>query len=158
MTKRFFKAILGLNAVSLCFGCVEAPVSVSPSESTREDAMASVVFDVYSGRENPRWNLTGDELEHLASRLESLSVAEGSCEVSRDRLGFRAIDVLGIDTSYGAMSDVTVYPEGSVAILLQDKPEVCLADPEHEVLKLILTGAKGHVDEPVLNEIWKEIE
>ncbi|MDR1853108.1 MAG: hypothetical protein LBR21_10770 [Propionibacteriaceae bacterium] len=120
--------------------------------------MVSVVFDVYSGRSNPQWDLSEAESERLASRLETLNVSRANCEISRDRLGLRAIDISGIDTSYGTNSEVTIYPEGSVAILPPDHPEVCLADPEHEVLKLILSDAEGHVDETALKEIWKELE
>ena len=76
-------------------------------------------LDVFSGRPNPKWNLTASESQELITRFHKLPKAEsGRLE---DRLGYRGIIVTTADNETDVFDVLTasagnVYSRGSNGI------------------------------------------
>ena len=51
--------------------------------------MFEVELDIFSGRPNPRWNLTATEEAELVERLLDRSVPIGPMSISDGKLGYR---------------------------------------------------------------------
>lgn len=51
----------------------------------------SVTFDIYSGRENPTWNLSVEDCKELIKRLDALPVADKT--INDGGLGYRGFSL-----------------------------------------------------------------
>ncbi len=86
-----------------------------------------VELDVFSGRPNPRWQLTGDEAARLARLLEILEPAKADPSTQPPGLGYR-----GFRFEDSAGSTWLAYG-GFVR-----SPQAILADPNRSVERLLL--------------------
>jgi len=105
---------------------------------------------LYSGRPNPAWELTGDDLERLRAALEDLPDAEA---VARPQLGFRGFLVRFRDGAAGPTVDdapaavVEVY-RGTVLLQEADGAVRTAADAHDLEARLRAQAAERGVDLP----------
>jgi hypothetical protein len=121
--------------IGLCFlifvgGFLMSTSSDRASQQTLSSAR--VAMDVYSGRPNPEWSLSTDQVAELKKRLAALStIAPADAKISDD-LGYRAMHVELRDANGG--NEIAV----SRGLVVQK----------------IGTNVKRHVDEQRKLELW----
>jgi hypothetical protein len=70
--------------------------------SSGESSGVRVTLEIYSGRENPSWELAGDTLETVRTRVRELGAAGGGTEGGRHPvLGYRGFLIEGLETPAG---------------------------------------------------------
>jgi hypothetical protein len=106
----------------------------SPPSTHLEQAQTSarVTMDVYSGRPNPEWNLSADQIAELRKRLSSPAAPAKSDAKVSDDLGYRSMQVLVKDAN----------GENSITV------------SRGLVLQQIGANTKRHVDEQRALELW----
>ncbi|MFD9944441.1 hypothetical protein ACFWYW_20960 [Nonomuraea sp. NPDC059023] len=147
MAVRLVLAVLGVSLSMFACGNSGAQGG-SPSVAT---------VDIYSGRPNPSWTLDKSARSAVVAAVDGLRVDEGLKPPDEGRLGFRWIEVTGLDTSHGRVARAKVAPRVVALEMSADRRTVLLADPESRTLQELLRHAAGHVDADVLNLIRQQI-
>jgi hypothetical protein len=115
---------------------------------------AEVTLDVFSGRENPSWELSGKQLGALVSALGALTETEPAALF--DGLGYRGFRVVITDEATGKTEEVKVwrglvlYSAGGVDKFLKDK--------DRRVERLLLESGGGHLKSDIRDAVRLEIE
>lgn len=131
-------------------------MSKRPDESSLLDAApdaATVEADLYSGRPNPSWSLTPEEVARLVERVEGLAPA---AEVEPPgRLGYRGLRFRlhsgSREIASGASFDGHLRFQGSAG------PRH-LADPKGEVERWLLATGQGRIEPQVYETLRNEAE
>src|SRR5690349_13387270 len=100
-------------------------------------------LDMFSGRPNPSWTLTAQEITELLRRLRGLpETASGEIP---ERLGYRGIRLSGADAILG-VSEISI---GDGVVLMHDLSggKRRLTDPGRALERWLLDTASGRVDE-----------
>lgn len=113
-----------------------------------------VELDAFSGRPNPRWELTEAQKEEFLSMLRELNPAERQSS-TLGGLGYRGFVVRGKERSVNGYDEVRIV-HGIVEALSVDHSD-SFNDPERHLERFLLRSAYGHVPESVLQYIQKEI-
>lgn len=112
--------------------------------------LPKVTLDIYSGRENPTWELADGTRDKVASAIDLLD--EGESAGMLPGLGFRGFEISSLSTRWGDGSAVTVL-EGVVLIDPSGDEPTVLIDDDSTVLALLIEDARTHVDDDVLSEL-----
>jgi hypothetical protein len=130
-------AAAALITTSICGG---ADLSKRSEERLSPDA-ATVEADLYSGRPNPSWPLTPEEVAELARRIEGLAPA--AAVEPPDRLGFRGfrfrLYARGREIAAGQSYDGHLRLQGLAG------PRH-LADPGQELERWLLATGRGRIE------------
>jgi hypothetical protein len=113
-----------------------------------------IELDAFSGRPNPRWELTGTQAAEFLTLLRALRPAHGSHSMA-DGLGYRGFIVSANDGPVGGYDDIRLY-RGTVLARRGGRTET-FSDPERVLERWLLGSARGHVAESVLQYIQSEI-
>jgi len=134
--------VAGLAIALLLPGCAQA---AAPTTST------VVEVDVFSGRRNPSWEMTDDELAGLRAAIERLDTPSSRATPHGGGLGFRGFVVHDIVlTGAAAPVELTVI-EG--AVIRQSGDPATWSDPTSSVLALLVDDARSHLDPADLDAI-----
>jgi hypothetical protein len=151
---RTTRARYALAAAALIFtsSCEGADLSKRPEEKLSPDA-ATVEADLYSGRPNPAWSLTPEEVVTLVERVDGLAPAD---EVELpDRLGYRGLrfrlQAQGREITSGDSFDGHLRVQDSAG------PRH-LADPGNEVERWLLATGRGKIEPQVYETLKIEAE
>ena len=110
-------------------------------------------LDLYSGRPNPTWDLTPDEVTQLQAQLDRLTeISEG--EVRQD-LGYRGIIVTATQGGSSALSKVVV--SNRIVIVEQGGRTRKLADNDRALERWLFQTSKGRIDAAVYDMVAKEL-
>lgn len=155
---RFTLAVLALFAALSCGG---ADVSKRPEEKPlpeerpvppRPDA-ATVEVDLYSGRPNPSWSLTPEEVVQLVQRVDALAPADAV--EPPGRLGYRGLRF----RLYAQGREIASAESFDGHLRFQDpagpRP---LADPEGELERWLLGTGQGKIESQVYETLRNEAE
>lgn len=106
-----------------------------------------VELNIYSGRPNPGWRLSPEQVAELGSRLAALPLAHDA--VLPEPLGYRGLTLTG---GAGAASRIDI---GSGVVLLQraDGSTEHRSDHQRSLERWLLGTAKGQVDD----ELWQMV-
>ena len=127
-------------------------MSKSSEEKPSPDA-ATVEVDLYSGRPNPSWSLTPDEVAQLVKRVDGLAPAD---EVEPPgRLGYR-----GLRFRLYAQGREVASAESFDGHLRFQAPEGPrhLADPGGEVERWLLETGQGKIEPQVYETLRNQAE
>jgi hypothetical protein len=114
-----------------------------------------VEADVYSGRPNPRWELTRLQAAEFLSRLRALQPTRDA-RSSQGGLGYRGFIVRSTDDgSMDGFNEVRAY-RGAVLARHGDHTEI-FDDPERVLERELVDSARGHVPDLVLRYVENEI-
>jgi hypothetical protein len=113
-----------------------------------------VELDAFSGRPNPRWELTGPQAAEILARLRALPPLPDR-PAGADGLGYRGFVLRATDGSLDGYDEVRLH-RGIVLTRRGDRTEA-FSDPERTLERQLLVTARGHVPEPVLQYIASEI-
>jgi hypothetical protein len=143
---------------SLLMTCAVGPSSPTASRSAAmtndSKKSAEVTLDIFSGRENPSWKLSGEQLGALATALEALPETEPAAFF--DGLGYRGFRVVITDEASGkteglkAWKGLVLYSAGGVEKFLKDK--------DRRVERLLLESGGGHLKDDLRDAVRREIE
>ena len=147
-----------LFLASLLMTCAVGPSSPTASRSAAQTnaskKSAEVTLDVFSGRENPSWELSREQLGALASALEALPETEPAAFF--DGLGYRGFRVLLTDEAtkkteaVKAWKGLVLYSAGGVEKFLKDK--------DRRVERLLLESGGGHLKADIRDAVRLEID
>jgi hypothetical protein len=99
-----------------------------------------VELDVFSGRSNPSWELTGQQSVEFLQRLRALQPAQ-SASPPFDGLGYRGFEIKAQGQSINGFDEVRVF-RGEVLAIGKDASKV-FSDPQHSLeLWLLETGSR----------------
>ena len=125
-----------------------------PGELRAQEMILQVELDAFSGRPNPRWDLTQTQAAEFLARLRKLQQAQSSFPRS-DGLGYRGFIVSGNEGMLDSYNDARVYR--GIVFARRGKREEIFADSERSLERWLLESARGHVDESALKYIESEI-
>ena len=111
-----------------------APTTAPTPAPTARPVMAAIAtLLIYSGRPDPDWALTAEDLERLASIAAGLNPTEGG--PPEGGLGYRGFRVTGPKGTWRANGGVVTTPDSA--------PGTSLADPERLVERYLLETGRG---------------
>lgn len=127
-------------------------MSKRPEEKPSPDA-ATVEVDLYSGRPNPAWSLTPEEVAQLVERVDGLAPADGV--EPPGRLGYRGLRFRlyagGREVASAESFDEHLRFQGPAG------PRH-LADPGREVERWLLETGRGKIESQVYETLRNEAE
>lgn len=145
-------------SISLLITCTFGPSGPAASQSNvmTNDSVrrAQVTLDIFSGRENPSWELSTEQLAALVSILDTLPGSDP--KNSFDGLGYRGFLVVISDAASGkterikAYKGAVVYSVGGVDKLFDDK--------ERRMENLLLDSGRDHLKADIRDAVSLEIE
>jgi hypothetical protein len=139
-----------LAAYALCaFASCQHPSTVRGWEVPLQ-----IELDAFSGRPNPRWELTQAQAAEFLKLLRALQPAQMSHSMG-DGLGYRGFIVSANGGPVDGYGEIRVY-RGTVLVRRGDRTEA-LSDPQQILERWLLRSARGHVAEAVLQYIQSEI-
>ncbi len=114
-----------------------------------------VELDVYSGRPNPRWELTDQQAAELLKRLEAAQPVPGD-STSFDGLGYRGFVVKAEGGGMGGFEEIRVF-QGKV-VGIRKSGTVVFQDPQHSVEAWLLESGRSHIEQATMEYVGKEID
>ena len=117
--------------------------------------MLDVELDAFSGRPNPRWELTTAQAAEFWDRIRRLRPTIQDGQVRGEGLGYRGFVVRPTGEPVGGFDHVTLY-RGTVLVQVRDRTER-FSDPNRGLERWLLDSARGQVSESVLSHIQPEI-
>ena len=143
-------------ALVLAIGGLCAILSCQPAGQVQDLVVPlQIELDAFSGRPNPRWELTGAQAAEFPTLLRALPPAQGS-HFTAEGLGYRGFVVSANEGLVNGYDDMRLY-RGTVLSRSGDRAET-FSDPERILERWLLRSARGHVAESVLRYIQSEIE
>jgi len=151
---RITRAGIALAAAALITtsSCGGADLSKRKEEKPSPDA-GTVEVDLYSGRPNPAWSLTPEEVAQLVERVDGLAPAD---EVEPPgRLGFRGLRF----RLYAGGREIASAESFDGHLRFQDSAGPRhLADPRREVERWLLETGQGKIESQVYETLKNEAE
>ena len=123
----------------------------SPPENAKR---ATVTLQIYSGRENPKWNLTAKQANELLALLDNLSEAQPI--VFSGGLGYSGFRVAWNENGTDTKREIIAY-RGQL-LYRNDNSKKCFTDPERSVEKFLLRTGDSTLDAQHAKRIEQEIE
>ncbi len=115
----------------------------------------TVTLDIYSGRVNPSWDLSGTTLTDLVAILDQLKTTPSFEGPDPDsRLGYRGFIVELTYKPSGAIRHLVIYQGGIKETGAQVKFYV---DPDRKIEKLLLESARSHINTETYSAVESEI-
>jgi|GEM_PF-1545505 len=130
--------------------------TASRSASMPNDAgkKAVVTLDIFSGRENPSWELSAEQVEALAAALGALPETDPAGFF--DGLGYRGFKVLVTEAAQGKTESIRAH--GGLVLYSVGGADKFLKDEERRVEKLLLESGGRHLNADVRDAVRLEIE
>jgi hypothetical protein len=104
-----------------------------PAQTPRPVAAAIATLLIYSGRPDPSWSLTQEDLDHLAAIAATLAPAQGT--PPEGDLGYKGFSVAGPQGTWRANAGIVATPLSA--------PDTSLADPDRLVERFLLERGLG---------------
>jgi hypothetical protein len=142
-----------LVLAAAAFGTISS--CVSPGRLHSREVTVQVELDAFSGRPNPRWDMRGPQAAEFVKRLHTLRMLEANGSIA-DGLGYRGFIIRSNGERVNGYDEIRLY-RGTVIARRGDRSER-FSDPERGLERWLLDSARGHVDEPVLQHISRDIE
>lgn len=138
--------------------CAVGPSSPTASRSAAmtndSKKRADVTLDIFSGRENPSWELPGEQLDALASVLEALPETEPAAFF--DGLGYRGFRVVITDEATGKTEGIKAWK--GLVLHSAGGADQFLKDKDRRVERLLLESGGGHLKTDLRDAVRLEIE
>jgi hypothetical protein len=131
----------------------------SKTQTTRNSTLnnvksASVTLQIYSGRENPKWNLTDKQANELLALLDNLP--ESQPIVFNGGLGYSGFRVTWDENGAEPKREIFAY-RGQI-LYRNDNSKKYLTDPERSLEKFLLKTGDSTLDAQQAKRIEQEIK
>jgi hypothetical protein len=113
-----------------------------------------VELDAFSGRPNPRWELSGPQATEFVTQLRALPPAPDA-RLSEDGLGYRGFIVRSTEGSLNGYEELRLYR--GTALARQGGRTTAFSDPDRNLERRLLDSARGRVPDAVLEYVEGEI-
>jgi hypothetical protein len=123
------------------------PITTGTSGITQP---VTVELDVYSGRPNPTWTLTAQEVAELTQRLQKLATLPTVPTV--DNLGYRGFLLRNPGTVPGIGTEVRVY---NGIIIITDQGRTSAYKDSHALEQWLIAQARAHGQGDTLKAVGK---
>jgi hypothetical protein len=124
------------------------------SQAQAQGILLEIELDAFSGRPNPRWELTGEQAAEFLTRLRALRPTLRS-HFEEGGLGYRGFIVRAKGEPLGGFDEVRLY-RGTVLARYGGRTDT-FSDAERILERWLLNSARGHVDGSVLQYVQGEI-
>jgi hypothetical protein len=118
-------------------------------------APLQIEMDAFSGRPNPRWELTAAQAAEFIRRLRALQSPGGNA-AAHEGLGYRGFIVTANGGKVDGYDEVRLY-RGTILKRHGDRAEA-FRDPSRGLERWLLDSARGHVAESIRQYVRGEIE
>ena len=151
------RQIIWLLVMSLSTNCFpyrseQVNRNTAPTANNME-RQVKVTLDVFSGKENPTWVLSEEQVDAFISVLDALPASAPSSFY--DGLGYRGFLVTTTDSESGETSSVTAY-KGKIRYSSGEGIKY-LTDKGRRVEKLLLESGGARLDPNIHKVVEKEI-
>jgi hypothetical protein len=113
-----------------------------------------VELDAFSGRPNPRWELTSTDTADFVKRLRGLPPAQLQAEAF-EGLGYRGFIIRADREPVNGYEEIRLYR--GIVITKRGNHEDAFNDADRALERWLLDSARGHVDEAVLQYVGTEL-
>ena len=156
-------AFLTLIVLLSCVACGSAESNKSAASTTTPTQPfttgtsgatqpVTVELDVYSGRPNPTWTLTAQEIDELTQRLQKLATLPAVPSVGN--LGYRGFLLYNPENAPGIGPQVRVY-NGIVIITDQGQGRTSAYKDSHALEQWLIEQARAHGQGETLKAVGK---
>jgi hypothetical protein len=150
------KSILVIVAATFFIACVfskaEKKINVMvPNKNMRE---AKVTLNIFSGRENPSWKLSEDQIDKLLPLLQDLPKSDKTS--FDDGLGYRGFEVVLAGSDDKEVQSIVVY-NGKILSKTKEGAEY-FNDSNRQLETFILQTGSTYLEPEIYNVVKKEIE
>jgi hypothetical protein len=147
--------VLTLIVLLSCVACGSADsrkpaASTTTTSTTGTTQPVTVELDVYSGRPNPTWTLTVQEVAELIRRLQKLATLPTVPSV--DNLGYRGFLLRNPGTVPGIGTEVRVY---NGIIIIPDQGRTSAYKDSHALEQWLIAQARAHGQGDTLKAVGK---
>jgi hypothetical protein len=142
-------AVLG----ALVLLCVTVALPSRQRAGFSEVSRMQVEVDVYSGRPNPRWDLSRQQTEEFLKKLRALPKREGDGAL-KDGLGYRGLKVKSRQSSREGDTEI-VISNGIVAARDESKSQQ-FTDQNRALERWLLQTGKGKLDDELYEYLREE--
>jgi len=129
----------------LAGACILAGVVAACQGTMANQGGMRAELDVFSGRPNPKWELTAGESTEFASRLGALPPVSG--RTVRDTLGYRGIVITLPGGTVGGFESVVL--SGGVVLGRRPGGDQTFVDRDRALERWVFQTSRGRVDEEV---------
>jgi ABC-type Fe3+-hydroxamate transport system substrate-binding protein len=150
------RSLLVIVAITFFIACAssqaERKTNVTvPNKSMRE---AKVTLNIFSGRENPSWRLSEEQIEKLMPLLQDLPKSDNTS--FDDGLGYRGFEVVLTDPVDKKVRSIVVY-NGKILSKTREAEEY-FNDLDRQLEAFILQTGSKYLEPEIYNLVKKEIE
>lgn len=143
--KVFHKSIIGL-ALTLV---MVVPLLGYPA-SAKENEPIQVELDIFSGRENPYWELTPQEASQFARLLETLPESKGESSV-REGLGYRGLIVTQAGKSIAGYDEILI--SNGLVVARKGNESRLFIDKDRLLEQWLFQTAKGRLEDSLYQQV-----
>ena len=127
----------------------------STAQTHTREVPLQIELDAFSGRPNPNWRLTADQVVEFLKKFHALKAAPG-VHSAPNNLGYRGFVVTANDETVGGYDELRVY-HGLVFASRGDRTETFI-DSERSMEHSLFDSSQDHVPESILQYIQSEIQ
>lgn len=113
-----------------------------------------VELDVFSGRPNPRWNLTSQEAKEFVNRFQALPQHLERSAIE-EGLGYRGLIVTELDEPIQEYEEILVA--NGLVIAKQDRQSERFTDQNRRLEEWLLQTGRGQLDEALYEQIVQQL-
>jgi hypothetical protein len=117
-------------------------------------ASLQVELDAFSGRPNPRWELTGADAAEFAKRLRELQPLQRPADIF-EGLGYRGFIIRADREPVNGYEEVRLYR--GIVMAKRGNQQDAFNDANRALERWLFDSARGHVDEAVLQFVGTEL-
>jgi hypothetical protein len=142
-------------SLGLTLGIIISLIGInSATTSCGADNILKVELDIFSGRENPFWNLSQNESETFMEKFESLSETKKNASFGGE-LGYRGIVITGRPIEDKGFDEIRIYH--GVANAKAESDILSLVDPGHALELWLIETGETHIDRALYESVQHEI-
>lgn len=121
---------------------------------TGVDNILRIEMDIFSGRENPFWNLNINESESFIEKI--LSLPEGNMNESIDAgLGYRGLIITGDLLKDKCIDEIRIF--GGLANVMAMDNVSNLSDSGRDLELWLIETSRTHIDSELYDSVHKEV-
>lgn len=121
---------------------------------TGVDNILRIEMDIFSGRENPFWNLNINESEFFIEKI--LSLPEGNMNESIDAgLGYRGLIITGDLLKDKCIDEIRIF--GGLANVMAMDNVSNLSDSGRDLELWLIETSRTHIDSQLYDSVHKEV-
>lgn len=133
--------------------CVTAVLPSHQRAGFSAETPIQVKVDVYSGRPNPRWNLSTQQAEEFIRKIRALPKRERDGALN-DGLGYRGLKVTGSELHQEGYNEIVI--SNRIVALLEENRSRQFTDQNRALERWLLQTGKGKIEAKLYEYLSEE--